>query len=76
MVGSIEYKWGGQQFTVDTTQLDTVGSLKHAIESQTAVSVKRQKIMGLKVKGVKAVTDEALLAELILKPGQKLIVMG
>lgn len=76
MVPAIEYKWNGQQFTVDTSQLDTVGALKHAIESQTAVSVKRQKVIGLKVKGVKAVTDDALLADLILKPGQKLTVMG
>ena len=76
MVSSVDYKWNGQQFTVDTAQLDTVGALKLAIEGQTSVSVKRQKIMGLKIKGVKAVTDEAQLADLILKPGQKLTVMG
>ena len=76
MVSSIEYKWNSQHFSVDTSGLDTVGALKLAIESQTSVSVKRQKIIGLKIKGVKAVSDDALLADLILKSGQKLTVMG
>lgn len=76
MVSTIEYKWSGQHFTVDTTGMDTVGALKLAIEQQTAVSAKRQKIIGLKIKGVKAVADDAQIADLILKPGQKLTVMG
>lgn len=76
MAKSLAVKWNGQQYDIDTTELDTVGSLKRVIESQTAVQPKRQKLLGLKVKGGKAITDDTAFTELVLKPGQKLTVMG
>ena len=76
MAKSLAIKWNGQQYDIDTTALDTVASLKRVIESQTAVQPKRQKLLGLKVKGGKVVTDDTALTELVLKPGQKLTVMG
>lgn len=76
MATSLAIKWNGQQYDIDTTEVDTVGSLKRVIESQTSVQPKRQKLLGLKVKGGKTVTDDTAFAELVLKPGQKLTVMG
>ena len=49
MAKSLAIKWNGQQYDVDTTEVDTVGSLKRVIETQTAVQPKRQKLLGLKV---------------------------
>ena len=76
MAASLAIKWNGQQYDIDTTEIDTVGGLKRVIEAQTAVQPKRQKLLGLKVKGGKAVTDDTAFAELVLKPGQKVTVMG
>lgn len=76
MAHNLAIKWNGQQYDIDTTQVDTVGNLKRVIESQTAVQPKRQKLLGLKAKGGKIVTDDTAFAELVLKPGQKLTVMG
>lgn len=76
MARVIAIKWNGQQYDIDTTQVDTVGTLKRAIEAQTTVQPKRQKLLGLKIKGGKAVTDETAFTDLLLKPGQKVTVMG
>lgn len=76
MAASISIKWSGKQYDIETAGLETVGSLKRAIETQTTVQAKRQKVLGLKVKGGKAVTDDTAFADLLLKPGQKLTVMG
>ena len=76
MAASLAIKWNGQQYDIDTTEIDTVGTLKRCIEAQTAVQPKRQKLLGLKVKGGKVVTDDTAFAELVLKPGQKVTVMG
>lgn len=76
MAGSLAIKWNGQQYDIDTTAIDTVGNLKRAIEAQTTVQPKRQKLLGLKIKGGKGVTDSTAFADLVLKPGQKVTVMG
>ena len=76
MATSISIKWNGQQYNIDTAGLETVGTLKRAIETHTTVQPKRQKVLGLKVKGGKTITDDTALADLVLKPGQKLTVMG
>ncbi len=76
MATSVSIKWSGKNYEIETAGLETVGSLKRAIESQTAVQPKRQKVLGLKLKGGKTVTDDTAFADLLLKPGQKLTVMG
>lgn len=76
MAANLAIKWNGKQYDIDTTEVDTVGTLKRVIEAQTAVQPKRQKLLGLKVKGGKVVTDDTAFAELMLKPGQKVTVMG
>lgn len=37
---------------------------------------KRQKLLGLKTKDGKAATDEAVIADLVLKPNTKVMMMG
>ncbi len=76
MTTTVSIKWSGNSYEIETARLETVGSLKRAIEGQTAVQPKRQKVLSLKVKGGKAVTDDTAFADLLLKPGQKLTVMG
>lgn len=76
MAASLAIKWNGKQYDIDTTEVDTVGTLKRVIEAQTAVQPKRQKLLGLKAKGGKVVTDDTDFAELMLKPGQRVTVMG
>ena len=69
-------KWNNQQYDIDTADIKTVGTLKRAIESETAVQPKRQKLLGLKVKGGKPVTDDTEISDLLLKAGQRVTVMG
>ena len=76
MAGKLAIKWNGQLYDINTSELETIGTLKRAIEVQTTVQPKRQKLLGLKVKGGKAVTDDTALEDLLLKPGQKVTVMG
>lgn len=45
-------KWGGKEYPIDILSSEnTVGHLKLAIETQTGVLAKRQKLLGLKHKG-------------------------
>ncbi len=76
MASNISIKWNGKQYEIETAGLETVGTLKRAIETQTTVQPKRQKVLGLKVRGGKPVTDDTAFADLLLKPGQKITVMG
>lgn len=48
----------------------------HPLHGRAAVSVKRQKLLGLKTKGGKPATDETAVLDLLLKPGQKVMLMG
>ena len=56
---------------------DTVGTLKRRIEEHTEVQPKRQKLLGLKAKkGGGTPADELPMADLALKPGLKIMMMG
>lgn len=70
------FKWSGQEFTLAVGEAETVCSLKRKIQEQTSVQPKRQKLLGLKDKSGKLPTDDQLLADLQLKPGQKIMLMG
>lgn len=51
--------------------------LKRKLEAATSVSEKRMKLLGLKAKaGGRPAVDADTMAELALKPGAKLIMMG
>lgn len=72
----ITFKWSGKEFSLPVDETETVSSLKHKIEEQTRVQPKRQKILGLKLKTGKLPTDDDVLSDLSLRPGQKVMLMG
>lgn len=68
-------KWNGKEFPISMPQSATIQDLKHRMEELTRVQPKRQKIMGLSLKG-KLPPDCALISDLNIKPQHKFIMMG
>lgn len=75
-IDELLFKWSGKEFSVAVGEAETVSTLKRKIQEQTSVQPKRQKLLGLKDKSGKLPSDEQLLADLQLKPGQKIMLMG
>ena len=75
-VEELTFKWSGKEFAVAIDKGETISTLKRKIQEQTSVQPKRQKLLGLKDKAGRLPTDEHLLEELQLKPGQKIMLMG
>jgi hypothetical protein len=73
---SIVVKWGGKDYPLELAEKETVANLKRALQQQTSVDPKRQKLLGLKTKDGKAATDEAVIADLVIKPSTKVLMMG
>jgi ubiquitin-like domain-containing CTD phosphatase 1 len=73
---SIVVKWSGKEYPLELAEEETVASLKRALQQQTSVDPKRQKLLGLKTKDGKAATDEAVIADLVIKPTTKVMMMG
>jgi hypothetical protein len=76
MSGEVTVKWTSKEMVFKFDEIETVGSLKRKIEEETRVQPKRQKLIGLKAKGGKLATDDVMLTDLALKPGQKIMLMG
>lgn len=72
----LTFKWSGQEFVIIVQKDETVSSLKRKIQERTKVQPKRQKLLGLKDKMGKLPTDGHIVADLQLKPGQKIMLMG
>lgn len=73
---SIVIKWAGKEYPIEgLTNETSVLSLKELIYEKTNVLPARQKLLNLKHKG-KPPTDETLLANLNLKNGAKIMMMG
>ena len=66
-------KWGKQQFDVEIDTSESVETFKAQLFALTSVPIERQKIMGVKGGQLK---DDANVAALGIKPGQKLMLMG
>ncbi len=50
---SLIVKWSGQEYVIsDLSERETVADLKEAIKKQTGVMPARQKLLGLKLKGI------------------------
>ena len=75
-IDQLVFRWSGREITVAVVEDETVSSLKRKIQEQTTVQPKRQKLLGLKDKAGKLPTDEHKVAELQLKAGQKIMLMG
>lgn len=76
MMKEITIKWSSKEIKFEFDDGDTVSTLKRKIEEHTKVQPKRQKLLGLKGKGAKPATDDVLLRDLALKPGQKVMLIG
>ena len=72
----INIKWSATDIAIDIDEGESVGSLKRRIHEQTKVPPKRQKLLGLKAKGGKLAGDDVLIADLSIKPGQKIMLIG
>ncbi len=73
---SIVVKWSGKEYPVELAESETVAGLKRVLAEQTSVDPKRQKWLGLKTKDGKAAADEAVIADLVIKPTTKVMMMG
>eukprot|EP00879_Flechtneria_rotunda_P025810 GHRR01027457.1.p1 GENE.GHRR01027457.1~~GHRR01027457.1.p1 ORF type:complete len:318 (+),score=104.28 GHRR01027457.1:538-1491(+) len=72
----IVVKWSGQDYPLQLSEGDTVAGLKRALQEKTQVDPKRQKLLGLKTKDGKAACDDATIADLLIKPNAKVMMMG
>jgi len=73
---NIIIKWAGKEYPIDgLTGSTTVLNLKELIQEKTNVLPARQKLLNLKLKG-KPPADDALLTNLNLKNGAKIMMMG
>lgn len=68
-------KWNGKEFPIAVSPSDTINDLKHRLEELTRVQPKRQKLMGLSLKG-KLPPDDALISTLNVKPKHKFVMLG
>ncbi|CAL8078979.1 unnamed protein product [Orchesella dallaii] len=69
-------KWSGKEIEIeDINGLKTVRDLKQLLQIKTGVQVDRQKLLNLTYKG-KLAQDDCILANMSLKIGQKLMMMG
>ena len=76
MVEGVTIKWQGKEYAIPVSTDDTVLSLKRKIEAETAVQPKRQKLLGLKAKAGGLAGDDVSIGDIILKPNQKIMMMG
>lgn len=72
----VSVRWSGKEYTLELGSEDTVEGLKRALEAETAVQPKRQKLLGLKTWAGKPAADDTRLVELALKAGAKVMMMG
>jgi ubiquitin-like domain-containing CTD phosphatase 1 len=76
MAQELQFKWNGKEISVPVDPTETVAQIKHKLEQETHVASKRQKILGLKTKDGKMAQDTALVSDLVIKPGTKMMLMG
>lgn len=69
-------KWNGKEIPFDLGPEDTIETLKHKLQEETMVQMKRQKLLGLKTKAGKPAQDNVKISDLALKPGTKVMMMG
>ncbi len=76
MVERIVVKWQGKELAIPVSEDDTVQSLKRKIQDETNVQPQRQKLLGLKRRAGGMPGDEDPVSGLLLKDGQKIMMMG
>jgi hypothetical protein len=76
MAQELQFKWNGKELSVSAEPGETLEDVKRKLEEQTHVGAKRQKLLGLKTKDGKMAGDSALVADLAVKPGTRIMLMG
>ena len=76
MVERIVIKWQGKELAIPVSEDDTVQSLKRKIQDETNVQPQRQKLLGLKRRAGGMPGLEDPVSGLLLKDGQKIMMMG
>jgi ubiquitin-like domain-containing CTD phosphatase 1 len=65
-------KWGKERISLDSLDEKTsIGKVKDLLSERTGVLQKRQKLIGLAVKGRSKIDDNVLIGDLKLKTGKK-----
>jgi len=74
----VSVKWGGKLYALDAFDpaATTVGQLRAAIHAKTNVLPHRQKLLNLPKYRGQVPSDDLVVAELNLKPGTKIMMMG
>lgn len=75
-VCTFNIKWNGKDVEAAVEATETVAGLKRVLELETNVLFKKQKLLGLKTRAGKPATDDTPVAELAIKPNQKIMLMG
>jgi hypothetical protein len=76
MAQELQFKWNGKELSVSAEPSETLEDVKRKLEQQTHVGAKRQKLLGLKTRDGKMAGDSALVADLAIKPGTRIMLMG
>lgn len=76
MAPQICVRWVKNEYQLDMEEGATVASLKSKLEQETKVQAKRQKLLGLKTKEGKPAGDNDKIADLQIKAGAKIMMMG
>jgi ubiquitin-like domain-containing CTD phosphatase 1 len=76
-INEILFKWNGKDFKVDNLLPNsTIADLKNELCKMTNVLPERQKLLGLKAKSGRNLSDSNLIEELNYKKGTKIMMMG
>ena len=69
-------RWNGNEYHVNVEPDETMTVVKTHMKERANVEVGKQKYIGLKTTSGKPADDATLISELLLKPGQKIMMLG
>ena len=69
-------RWNGNEYHVSVEPNETMTAVKTHMKERANVEVGKQKYIGLKTTSGKPTNDATLVSELLLKPGQKIMMLG
>lgn len=74
---TLQIKWQSKDLdAIILSPSETISGIKRILENETGVLSKKQKLLGLRTKAGKPIDDTLALSELLLKPNQKIMMLG